>query len=207
MAKHGFKELLVTTNSIYFLQTCLQLHVKFWLPKWYWSFEPAWQLRSTHSDSHPFSHEVSTSLFSNFWILARQRSKCPWSMSTCTWRASKNTPPFPQAINPWKHVGLTVRPIAFCHVFHPTRSSNNSKSTLTVSHIFAGLTNHYKKDTFCLHYSPHVFKRCPWVWSNFRKKSQPPPSINRPPSRPHQKNRGKSLCSFNFLFRCFQTLT
>ena len=157
-----------------------------------WSYEPAWQLRSTHSVSHPFSHEVSTSLFSNFWILARQRSKCPWSMSTCTWRTSKNTPPFPQAINPWKHVGLTVRPIAFCHVFHPTRSSNNSKSTLTVSHIFAGLTNQCKKDTFCLHYSPHVFKRCVHGFGQISEKKISTSSINQPaPKPPPSKKPGQ----------------
>ncbi len=32
-----------------------------------------------------FPMKSCTSLFSNCWILARQRSKCPWSLSTCTW--------------------------------------------------------------------------------------------------------------------------
>lgn len=88
-----------------------------------WSYEPAWQLRSTHSVSHPFSHEVSTSLFSNFWILARQRSKCPWSMSTCTWRGFQEHTSIPSGHQPMKtfRPGLTVRTMVFLPLLPPNQ--------------------------------------------------------------------------------------
>ena len=53
-------------------------------------------------------------------------------------------------MNLWKHSGLTVRPMVFCHFFHPTTSSNNSKWTLCSLLQFCRANQKIQTNTFLI---------------------------------------------------------